>query len=110
MSYSISGNNITLTRGDTFAAEISITAPDGDIYTPVEGDSIRFAMKSSYNDDEPCLILKDIPLDTMKLTILPEDTKPLTYGSYVYDIQITKASGEVDTFIKGKLKLTEEVE
>lgn len=110
MSYNISGTNITLTRGDSFAAAISITSPNGDIYKPVEGDFIRFAMKSSYNDDEPCVIVKEIPLETMQLTILPDDTKPLSYGSYVYDIQITKASGEVDTFIKGKLKLTEEVD
>lgn len=110
MSFSISGTSITLTRGDTLAAQIEITDPSGSLYQPVEGDVIRFAMKTSYNDDEPCLILKEIPHDSMKLIFEPEDTKNLAYGSYVYDVQITKVNGEVDTFIKGKLKLTEEVE
>ena len=34
----------------------------------------------------------------------------LPFGKYVYDIELTKATGEVDTFItKAILKLTEEV-
>lgn len=46
----------------------------------------------------------------MKLILDPADTKPLSFGKYVYDIQLTKSTGEVDTFItKGTMKLTEEV-
>ena len=109
MSYSVSGTTITLTRGDTFMALISITDSEGVPYVPVEGDSVRFAMKATYGDAEP-LLVKDIPIDTLKLVIDPEDTKKLPFGNYVYDIQLTKASGEVDTFIPtAKLKLTEEV-
>lgn len=110
MSYSVSGTTITLTRGDTFMADITINKQDDTPYTPVEGDSVRFAMKSSYEDAEPVLT-KDIPIDSLKLILEPEDTKGLAFGQYVYDIQLTKASGEVDTFItKAKLKLTEEVD
>ena len=108
MSYNISGTNITLTRGDTFQALIELTGPSDNPYIPSAGDVIRFAAKKSYNDEEPS-ILKDIPIDTMTLTLNPADTKNLEFTTYVYDIQITKATGEVDTFIKGKLKLTEEV-
>lgn len=109
MSYSVKGTTITLTRGDTFAAIIEISDSEGNAYQPVEGDSIQFTMKMSYNDPEP-LISKDVPIDNMKLVLNPEDTKDLAFGSYVYDIQLTKATGEVDTFIaKAKLQLTEEV-
>lgn len=109
MSYSVSGTMITLTRGDTFSALISITDPDDNQYIPVEGDRIRFAMKNDYDDDSP-LFIKEIPIDTMILIIEPEDTKQLAFGKYVYDIELTKATGEVDTFItKAILKLTEEV-
>ena len=46
----------------------------------------------------------------MILVIEPEDTKPFAFGKYVYDIELTKVTGEVDTFItKATLKLTEEV-
>lgn len=109
MSYSVSGTTITLTRGDSFVADISITDQDGQPYIPVEGDVIRFAMKSSYKDAEP-LLVKNVPIDTMKLVIDPEDTKSLAFGKYVYDIELTKASGEIDTFItKAVMKITEEV-
>ncbi len=109
MSYSVSGNTITLTRGDTFVALVSITDSEGNAYNPVEGDKVRFAMKKQFTDLEP-LLLKDIPIDTMKLVIEPEDTKALSFDTYKFDIELTKASGEVDTFItNGKLKLTEEV-
>ena len=110
MSYSVQGTTITLTRGDTFMALVSITQSDGSQHLPVEGDSIRFAMKKSYEDGEP-LLVKDIPVDTMKLILEPGDTKALDFGKYVYDIQLTKVTGEVDTFItKGSMKITEEVD
>lgn len=109
MGYSVSGNTITLTRGDTFIALVSIMDSDGYPYTPAEGDKVRFAMKSAYSDPVPVLF-KDIPIDTMLLEISPDDTSDLPMGKkYVYDIELTKANGVVDTFIKGKLNLTEEV-
>ena len=84
MSYSVSGTTITLTRGDTFVALISITKQDGTPYVPNDGDKVRFAMKAKYEDPEP-LVVKDI--------------------------QITKADGTVDTFItKATIKITEEVD
>lgn len=111
MSFRVQGNTIYLTRGDTFKAVITISNPDGSTYTPQEGDSIRFAMKAEIDDEADVLIWRDIPIDTLLLVIYPQDTKELGYGTYFYDIQITKANGDVDTFItKSKLKLTEEVE
>lgn len=110
MSFKVRKNTIFLTRGDTFKAMLSINNHDGSVYTPAEGDKIRFALKENVEDEE-CLILRDIPIDTMLLVIYPEDTKSLEFGSYVYDIQLTKANGDVDTFITAsKLKLTAEVE
>ena len=110
MSFKVRKNTIFLTRGDTFKAHLTINYPDGSVYTPKEGDSIRFALKENIEDEE-CLIWRDIPIDTMLLVLYPEDTKELEFGSYVYDIQLTKANGDVDTFITAsKLKLTAEVE
>lgn len=110
MAFRVKNTTIYLTRGDTFKALITITNPDGTIYTPQEGDEIRFAMKQDVEDEE-CLIIRDIPLESMMLILYPADTKSLEYGTYVYDIQLTKANGDVDTFITAsKLKLTYEVE
>lgn len=111
MSYSIKKNVITLTRGDTFKCQINLADSEGNPYEPEEGDVIRFAMKKSYSDpDYETLIEKEVPLDTMILTLDPEDTKKYEFGEYVYDIQLTNSSGEVDTFLpNGTLILTEEV-
>jgi uncharacterized membrane protein YkoI len=47
----------------------------------------------------------------MILTIEPEDTQDLDFGTYVYDIQITLADGTVDTFIAdAKFNIGVEVE
>ena len=116
MSSSISGTTIKMTRGDTLNVQVSILK-DGEPYVPQNGDSVRFALKrnkiksdrSGYTDDEP-LILKDIPTDTLILTLDPEDTKQLPFDTYVYDIEITFSDRAVDTFIdKATFKLTEEV-
>lgn len=110
MGYSINGTTITMTRGDTFVADIVMRDSEGYPVVPSEGDEIRFAMKEDYRDPRP-LLTKDIPISTMQLVIEPEDTADLNFGTYVYDIQLTRADGTVDTFIaKAKLKLTEEVD
>ena len=110
MSVTISGNNIIMTRGDTLKTKLKIKDSDGKEYIPIEGDSIRFALKRKHNDAKPC-ILKDIPVDTCILYLEPQDTKCLPQPSeYVYDIQITMNDGTVDTFITGKLNITQEVE
>lgn len=107
----INGTTITMTRADTFRAVVGIFNEDGSVYEPQEGDSVRFALKKDYNDSE-VVILKDIPIDTLLLELEPSDTKSLPQpSSWVYDIQLTTASGLVDTFInKAKFKISEEVE
>ena len=67
-------------------------------------------MKEKYTDEEVTLE-KQIPLDTMLLSINPADTKELPMGkTYVYDIELTDEAGHVDTFYEGKLTLGKEVE
>lgn len=105
MAYSVKGTTIRLTRGDSLVLQVVILRND-EIYTPQEGDSVRFAVKRNmmnpertrYLDKKP-LIVKDIPIKTLILKLDPEDTKFMEFGDYVYDIEITFASGLVDTFI-----------
>lgn len=109
MSYAVNGTKITMTRGDTVRVHFRIYMDDEE-YIPSDGDTVRFAVKHDWEQDEPCL-LKEIPTDTMILTLDPDDTKGMRFGTYWYDVQITFESGDVVTFItKAKLKLTEEVE
>lgn len=116
MSYSIKGNTITLTRGDTFMGKISLVI-DGEPYTPNDDDVVRFAVKhkemtagrKEYVDEEP-LIEKVIPNSSLILKLDPSDTKELDFGDYVYDVQITLADGSVTTFITAStFRITPEV-
>lgn len=111
--YNITQNNdntidISLTRGDYFGADVGMLVND-EPYTP-PGGSCRFAMKKRYKDpDDLCLLNIDIPIGTLLLEIQPQDTKTFPFGNYVYDVEYTDPNGHVDTFIKGKFILTEEV-
>ncbi len=107
--HSINGTNITLTRGDTLMVQLSLER-NGETYTPQQGDSIRFAMKRKYTDDDSTALVKTVPTDTLVLEIEPDDTKELPMNKkYVYDIQLTDAQGHVDTFVGGTFELTNEV-
>ena len=102
-------NTIMLTRGDTARIQVTITSADGSIYTPVQTDQIRFAVKKRYTDAEP-LILINIPVSTMLLEILPEHTSSLSFGTYRYDIQITMADGTIandSVTLRGRLSNNE---
>ena len=116
MTTKIKNNKIEHTRGDSLELLVEVTI-NGEHYDPVEGETVRFAVKhkilngtkTDYADAEP-LILKDIPIGTMLLQLDPEDTKPLGFGTYVYDCEITFTDGRVKTFIPPtEFKLTEEV-
>ena len=104
-------DTIHLTRGDSLYITIVLKDADtGETYTPQTGDTVRFACKRNYEDTE-CVILKEIPTDSLVLFLAPDDTKELKFGRYVYDIQLTLADGDVFTVIpRKKLVLEKEVE
>ena len=110
----VEGNAITLTRGDTLVRSVVIKDTDGNIYTPQEGDRVRFALKANFTDSK-ALLLKEIPIDTMVLRLESSETKLLDQPRrYVYDIQITiddgTEEGFVSTFISSTFTTVEEVE
>lgn len=105
----VNGTTITMTRGDTLAVQIGINNADGTPYVPSQGDAVRFALKKDYSDKTP-LIMKTIDNEDLCLTLVPNDTKKLAFGDYVYDIELTQEDGTVDTFVaKARFKITEEV-
>lgn len=107
----VKGKRITLTKGDTAVIDVPLFDANGNPYEAQEGDEMRFAMKKLYTDALP-ILTKEIDMDDYVLTILPEDTQSLDAPcSYVFDIQVSLASGTIDTVIpNGTLYLTEEVD
>lgn len=109
MSYTIKGNIIHLTRGDTFDAKITIRQPETkQLYIPKDTDRIFFGVKKRIDDDF-CVIYKQIPNDTLILHLDSDDTRYLDLGYYWYDVQLTTQDGTICTFIpKTQFKLTGE--
>lgn len=99
--------NIEFTRGDTFKKKV-LTHKNDEDYIPSEGDTIVFAAKKSYTENQVAVEI-NVPADTGILEIRPENTKQLKYGVYVYEVELTTADGEVHTIIKGRMTLLPEV-
>ena len=105
----IKNNVITITRGDTLETKVSVEFESGEDFVPDSGDKIRFALKKRYSDSKP-IIVKSIDGESLILRLDAEETKTLSPGRYVYDIELTTAEGYVDTFIdRGTVYVTEEV-
>lgn len=104
----VDDNKVTMTRGDSGSLTVTIFR-NGEVYTPVEGEVVKFYLKhaalnsrgTDFSDAEP-LVTKDVPIDTLVVQFDPEDTKHLGFGEYVYDVEITLVGGVVDTFINNE--------
>ena len=106
-----SGNVIKITRGDTLTLTVSMTK-DGEAYTPVEGDEIRFALSLGYKGQKGYrpILTREIPTDSLTFSMTADETQNLSEQKYNYDVQITYADGSVDTFISSTMVMLEEVE
>lgn len=102
--------DLYLTKGDSLCIDVTIQDAEGNAYTPKANDVIRFAMKKSIWDEEP-LILKTLDHDTLQVNFTPAETKNLSRVTpYVWDIELSNEDEDVvDTFLSGKLFITEEV-
>ena len=90
------GNNINMIRGDTIRLDIEITTADGNPYILKDGDKLLFTVKKNVFDKD-IIIQKKITSGT--IVIDHQDTADLEYRSYVYDVQLTLANGDVCTVI-----------
>lgn len=93
--FGINGNNIEITRGDTGIFTLNLSA-DGQPYD-YSDDTVLFTVKRNTNTNE--IVFQKAVLYGENVTISPADTSSLPYGNYVYDVQVTTASGVVDTVI-----------
>ncbi|OUP60089.1 hypothetical protein B5F14_06640 [Faecalitalea cylindroides] len=100
-------NDIELIRGDTLILDLSITDMDGEAYELQPDDECLFTVKKNVYKKDP-VIQKRITGSSFQIE--PKDTESLSFGSYVYDVQLTLVSGEVHTIIPpSAFKVLEEV-
>lgn len=91
-------NEITLTRGDTLRVKFVAKSKDGTPYVYKTGDRLDFFAKKE-NATGDAEIMEEIDTATGELVLSAEKTKAMKANKYVYDIQLTKANGDVDTII-----------
>jgi hypothetical protein len=99
----VNGTEMYMTRGDNETITLELYDQD-DVKIPlIEGDKVYFTVKTSTQTSN--IIFQKIAQtftedDEAVFDIVPEDTKDLRYGDYVYDIQLTTVSGRVITIIR----------
>lgn len=95
--FKINNNEIRITRGDTATFNVTLKTDDGNAYTLPEGSIVTFTVKR--DTGQPKYLIQKVNTDSTSFTILPDDTSPLKYGEYVYDIEL-KIGAEVSTVVE----------
>ena len=105
MSFSVVQNRIRLVRGDS--AEIRLVICDrvtGEPFIPGKHDELAFTLKRCLTDEKPVLT-KSLGQGLRRegtecfLDFWPDDTRRLSCGRYVYDVELVRENGYTDTLI-----------
>ena len=95
----IKNNNIQLTRGDTARIQVPITNnATGEEYILSDLDKLTMTVKKNETDFKS--LMQKTLTGTNSFYITPSDTRNLSFGKYVYDVQLTTESGDVYTVIE----------
>ena len=93
-----SDGTIKITRGDTARLTVNITnEQDGSDYSIESSDVITFTVKKYCSDKN--LAFQKIVTGSGAIHIEPNDTAQMRFDTYKYDVQLTKANGDVYTVI-----------
>ncbi len=97
----IQGYNISMIRGDTETIKISCKNAQGADVPLENGDTLYFTVKSSVGTEEKEMqkVITEFSDGIAYINISPDDTKLMSFGSYYYDIQLTREDGTVKTII-----------
>jgi hypothetical protein len=107
--------NLTVYKGDD--KDFNLTLTDGDNNTPINitGDTIWFTVKENETDADPGVLQKEITSHTSPTTgqttisLSNSDTGNLTPAEYYYDIQRVTAAAKVQTLVKGRFIVTQDI-
>ena len=99
--------NITMTRGDTFAFGLEIVDLDQDL------DSCFFTCRHSFDGEiifQKSLTdgISMVETGLYRVRVAPDDTKRLDAGQYYYDLEIS-VNSDVFTLLEGVLTLDHDV-
>ena len=107
----VDGTNVTMTRGDSESFVVIYRI--GGVKVPlVTGDRVYLTIKARETDTVKALqkIVTEFVNGTAEIIINPVDTQALPFKTFVYDVQINFANGNVKTVITpSKFTIAKEV-
>lgn len=97
----VNGTALTMIRGDSEALTVKVTDVQGAPVPLASGDIVYFTVKTDTYTEATLIqkVITEFDGGIAHIDIRPEDTKVLSYGGYVYDVQVTFADGTVKTVI-----------
>lgn len=93
--FEIKNNVIKITRGDSASLHVELMKPDGLEYVMSEGDTLTMTVRKVIGS----AVLMQIVSETNEIYISPADSKKLSVGSCVYDIELKVLAGDVFTVV-----------
>ena len=104
---------IELIRGDSLSLKFKRLDANGEPIT-TQADKVFFTIKKNTDAEDFILqkTIEDMTFDndgTYHIEILPSDTEELTYGNYVYDLEVCVGSDYKKTISIGDFVIKEEV-
>lgn len=106
------GRDVSMIRGDTEAIRVSVKEQYGDQILLGDGDTIYFTIKEHSRSEVNLVqkVVNEFVEGEAIIKIDPADTKDLEFKTYYYDIQLTRANGDVKTIIPAsKFKIESEI-
>jgi hypothetical protein len=108
---SISKANLDLVQGDDYVATVTVTNANG---TPadISGYTAKAQIRQDVADEARRVdveIATAVASPNVTLTIPHAITQTLTAASYVWDLQLTSAGGQITTILAGTVVVTREV-
>lgn len=104
----INGTDLKITRGDNALLAVDLKNADGSEYILQDGDILYLTVNVGARQGKPLLQLKADASGVFRF--IPESTKQLNFGKYLYDIQLTTANKEIYTVIPvSKFEVLEEI-
>lgn len=97
----ITGTNIAMVRGDSESLTIRLVDDTGTQVSFVSGDTVYFTVREALGDTTTTLqkVITAFVSGEAVVQINPSDTSSLFFKTYVYDIQWTRADGQVKTIV-----------
>lgn len=102
--------NLVIDQGSTFSTDLTLTDENGDPLS-LSGFTANSQIRRWYTSSNTSAVFTtsiNTTSSTISLTLTANQTSNLTFGRYVYDVEITSGS-EVSRIVEGIITITPQV-